>query len=186
MCYSSVCECLCCLCKKIKWLEIKINSIQPTPPSPVPVAVKYAHVQEQYPHGTEGKESLSDLARSRTFNTIIYSDIPGFRMEGDNIYLPPGTYEIFVRAPSFHAGGNNIRLHSFATGKTLLQGGNAFSNLDQTDATVFGIISSEEEIQFYVLHYTNSNTGNLGRPVNMVFPADAPEIYAEMFIKKIA
>jgi len=145
------------------------------------------HVQDQKSSGTPGGSSIAGL-QTRTLNTVVTNTITGASLASNIITLPPGTYRITARAPSFRSTRNKIMLYNDTDSTVIVVGSNAYNdatNFVGGDSVINGtqfVLAASKNVKLQ--HYTESalSTEGLGVAVNL----SATEIYADVRIVKVA
>ena len=142
------------------------------------------HVRDEKPTGTAAGTFTAGAWRTRDLNTVKTNTIPGASLANNQITLPAGTYDILAGAAAVQTSGNTAQIVT-STGQTLLVGINSYARVDNSAfclAPVSGrIILSQTTI--LELQHRSISTGYLGNANSI---AGIPEIYAEVFIRRIA
>lgn len=145
-------------------------------------------VIDEKPSGTHGGTNSTGQWQVRDLNTVVVNTIPGASLSGNLITLPAGTYHINGRAPSAGTAGHKARLYDLSTSSVLLDGSSGASNqnaINNIDSVLNAVCSISSPRQLALEHRTSVSKTGTGFGWGNSFP-DAPEIYSQLVIRRLA
>ena len=143
----------------------------------------YIHIRDEKPNNTSGGTFLSGGWRTRDLN-VVKSDVQALvSIENNQLTLMPGTYRCRIRCPALRVGGHAARLQNIDTNVTILNGSNAYQNLNntggQSDSWIIGTFRLKTKTKLEVQHscYSTKTINGFGGSVLLATPV--PEVYTE-------
>ncbi len=144
------------------------------------------HIQDQRSSGTHGGAATGGSTNIRTLNTVVKNTISGAALNGNNIYLPAGTYVIEAEATVCQVNNHKLKIYNLTDGAYLAEG----LSMRAQDADVGssrGFVQGEFTLtapkNLLLRHYTQDTRASYGLGfANSI----GIEIYADVLIKKVA
>lgn len=151
-------------------------------------AIKYMHVRDEKATNTAGGAATAAAWNTRTLNTVVSNDITGASLASNIVTLPAGTYKIRGIAPCAGTTTAVLSLYNVTTSARIDRGPSVLStttNINSMTCEVARIVTFAVETQIRLDMYAAANTSanSLGVPLNV---SGVVEVYAEMFIEKVA
>lgn len=157
-----------------------------------PTTERYIHVRDEKPSGTNGGTFTSGAWRTRDLNTVVGNTITGASLAGNQLTLPPGTYEVDATAPHFQTGSataNRARARLYdITGAAVLatgtlsgiNGSGAAANISSFVKGRFTLaVTSVVELQ----HRSTATVSGSGFGDSCAFGDN--EVYSDVFIRRV-
>lgn len=143
-------------------------------------------VQEEQPAGTEGGTFTAGAWRVRTLNTVSTNTIPGATLSANTVSLPPGTYQIFWRAPAYRVDHHQTLWRNTTDSTNVLLGSSVYADNTYNvlnDSVGFGVFSISTTNSFQLWHRCLTGFGTNGLGTRGAFGEKS--IFASVFITKI-
>lgn len=143
-------------------------------------AVPLLHVREEQASGTSAGTATGPTTITRVLNTVKTNGIAGASLSSNQVTLPAGTYEAWVRVPAFASDVHRAWLAS-ASGVVLL-GAAANGSGAETQSFTVGQFTLASTTAVWISHYLKySGSNGLGTATSQ-----STEIYAEAIFRKVA
>ena len=105
----------------------------------------YLHYREEQAQNTAGGTFTSGAWRTRVLNTEVSDTGALGTLASNQITLAAGVYRIFVRAPAYAVGRNQLRLQNITDASTVLVGESSFAQdsapITQVHAMLVGVFT---------------------------------------------
>lgn len=144
------------------------------------------HVRDEKATNTHAGGSSAGV-NTRTLNTVVKNTITGASLSSNQITLPAGTYKVLFSAPCVAGGSNKAYLYNITDTSNLFIGSNEYAHNASIASSksigggVFTLTSAKViELRHYIV--TALSIYGLGAGI----PAGMNEVYAEVFIEKLA
>jgi len=153
--------------------------------------VPMVHVRDEKAANTAGGTFTSGAFQTRTLNTIVnrggVGEIAGASLAANKLTLPPGSYEVYARAPANYCSAHKAAVYDTTGAAYLVHGSNAWNGeggYAQTDSIVVGafVLAIASDITLVHRCTTTRNTDGFGRAANF----GVNEVYAELVVRKVA
>jgi len=145
------------------------------------------HVRDEKTSGTMGGTFTSGAWQTRVLNTVAINEITGASLASNQITLPAGTYRLRAWAAAYAVGRHKVKIVNVTDVANIVLGESSWTQVAGEGAT-----KSEVSAQFTLTatkvlelrHRCESTTASRGFGVESSF--DAVEVYAEVWIEKVA
>jgi hypothetical protein len=108
-------------------------------------------------------------------------------VSSNQITLPAGTYRVSFAAPAYNVAGHQAYLYNVTDAATAISGSTAYASGSsvQTESGVRGteIVLTASKV-FELRHWTTTNTAGSG--LGLMASSGQGEVYAQVFIEKVA
>jgi hypothetical protein len=142
-------------------------------------------VRDQKATNTGPQTGTTATFVTRTLNTTVYSTIAGAALASNQITLPAGSYDVYVRAPAVGGKHQASLWNVTANGHWIVgssAGNSPTADDTSTDSIIVGRVVLAAAAVFEVRHWHQVGGKNMGTPVN----SGQAECYTEAVFTKVA
>jgi hypothetical protein len=151
------------------------------------VGEQVLHVRDEKTSGSSPASPVATTWTARVLNTVVRNTIPGSSLASNTVTLPAGIYEATARAPAIAVNTHRARLQNTTAGTTIDVSGCAATystDLVLTDAVIRTTFTLSASTNLQLQYYIASATGSAALGDRSTI-SSTPEIYADLFIRKI-
>lgn len=151
--------------------------------APSSAALPTMIAQDENLSGTGGGSGTDGSFVIRNLNTVRLNTISGATLSGNQITLPAGTYDVFIRAPAYGVNGHRCRLSNVTDGVVLCHGSSSYSNSDSVIMDRFTLTASKAVQIHHLVRQMTLGGSTFGYPANI---SGVAEVYTQIKLVKVA